>query len=183
MQRDCNIIVKLNHRIPVVFQNLKKYDSHLIMQELGKFNLKMNVIPNGLEKYMSFSIDNKLNFIDSFQFLSSSLDSVVKNLGKNDFKYLSQEFDNNLLDPVKQKGFYPYVHISNFKKFKEQLPNKEKFYSSLVGKKLVAKDMNKFLRFGTNFEMKTMKYYHDVDLKCVVLLLADVFEKYRNNNL
>ena len=70
--RDCNINVKLNHKIPVVFHNLKNYNSHLIMQELGKFNLKINVMPNGLEKYMSFSINNKLSFIVSFQFLSSS---------------------------------------------------------------------------------------------------------------
>ena len=59
------------------------------MQELGKINLKINVLPNGLEKYMSSS------FIDSFRFLSSSLDNLVKNLDKNDFKYLSQEFNNN----------------------------------------------------------------------------------------
>ena len=63
---------------------------------------------NGLEKCMSFSINNKLRFIDNFQFLSSSLDSLTKNLGKDDFKYLSQEFDNSVLDLVKQKGFYPY---------------------------------------------------------------------------
>ena len=55
------------------------------MQKLGKLNLKLNVIPNGLEKYISFSINNKLSFIDSFKFLSSSLDSLVKNLGKSDF--------------------------------------------------------------------------------------------------
>ena len=75
------------------------------MQELGKFNLKLNVISNGLEKYMSFSISNKLSFINNFQFLSSSLDGLVKNLAKDDFKYLSQEPDNNVLDLVKQKGF------------------------------------------------------------------------------
>ena len=48
--RDCNINLKLIHEIPVMFLNLKSYDSHLIMQELGKFNLKTNVTPNGLEK-------------------------------------------------------------------------------------------------------------------------------------
>ena len=79
----------------------------------------MNVIPNELEKYMSFSINNNLSFIDSFKFLSSLLDSLVINLGKDDFKYLSQEFDNNVLDLVKQKGFYPYEYMSNFEKFKE----------------------------------------------------------------
>ena len=71
--RDCNINVKLNHKIPVVFHNLKNYDSHLIMQELGKLNLKINAIPNGLEKDKSFTVNNKLSFIESFQFLRSSI--------------------------------------------------------------------------------------------------------------
>ena len=47
------------------------------MQELGQSNLKITVIPDGLEKYMSFSISKKLSFIDSFQFLSPSLDRLV----------------------------------------------------------------------------------------------------------
>ena len=79
------------------------------MQELGKFNLKINVIPNGLEKYELID-----KFIDSFQFLSSSLDSVVKNFVKDDFKYVSQEFVNNILDLVNQKGSYPYEYVSDF---------------------------------------------------------------------
>ena len=61
------------------------------MPELGKSNLKISVTPNELEKYMSFIINNKLRFINSFQFLSSSLDSLVKKLNKDDFKYLNQE--------------------------------------------------------------------------------------------
>ena len=97
------------------------------MQELGKFNLKINAILNGLKKYMSFTINNKLSFIDNFHFLSSSLDSLVKNLSNNDFKYLNQEFDNNILDLIKQKGFYPYEYMSVLETFKEELPSKEKF--------------------------------------------------------
>ena len=157
--RDCNINVKLNQKNPVVLHNLKNYDSHIIIQELGKFNLKINVIPNGLDKYMSFSINSNLSFIDSLQFLSSSLDSLVKNLGKSDFKYLGQEFDNNVLDLVKQKGFYPYEYISDFEKFKEQLPSKEKFYSSLTGKKNSGKEYKHVLDVWNKFEMKTMKDY------------------------
>ena len=80
---------------------------------------------------MSFSINNKLILIDSFRFLSSSSDSLVKNSTK-DFKYLSQDFHNNELDLVKQKGFYPYEYMSSFEKFKEQLPSKKKFYSLLT---------------------------------------------------
>ena len=101
---------------------------------------------------MSFTVNNKLSFIDSFQFLSSSLDSLVKNLSRDDLKYLSQEFDNNILDLVKQKGFYPYEYMSGFEKFKEELPRKEVFYNSLTSKKIGSRTMNMFLRFGTNLE-------------------------------
>ena len=114
----------------MVFHKLKNYDPHFIIQELGKFNLKINVIPNGLEKYMNFSINNNLSFIDCFLFLSSSLDSLVKHLNKDDFKYLSQEFDKNVLDLVKRKKLYPYEFMSNFEKFIEELPSKENFCSS-----------------------------------------------------
>ena len=136
---DCNFNLKLNHKIPIIFHNLKNYDSHLIMQELGKFNLKISVILNGLEKYMSFTIISKLSFIDRFQFLSSSLDSLVKNLNKDDFKYLSHEFDNKVLDLVKQTEFYSYEYMTDFEKFKEELASKEKFYSLLTIGKITGK--------------------------------------------
>ena len=181
--RDYNINFKLNHKIPVVFHNLKNYDSHLIMQELGKFNLKIYVIPNGLEEYMSFSINSKLSFIDSFQFLSYSLDSLVKNLAKDDFKHLSQEFDNNVLDLVNLKELYPYEYMSDFEKFKEQLPGKEKFYSTLTDRKIIDKGYEHVLNAWNKFEMKTMKDYHHLYLKCDILLLADVSEKFRNKSL
>ena len=123
---------------------------------------------------MSFSINNKLSFIDSFQLLSSSLDSLVKNLRNDCFKYLSKAFNNNVLDLVKQKNIWSsWVYERYFKKFKEELTSKEKFHSSLTGKKLVTKNVM-LLRFATN-----LKLYLDFD----ILLLADVFQKSRNSNL
>ena len=62
------------------------------MQELGKFDFKIN--EKHIRKHIGFNISNKL--IDSFQFLSSSLNILVKNLGKGNFKYLSQEFDSKI---------------------------------------------------------------------------------------
>ena len=53
--RDCNLYLQLNHKSPIVFHNIKNYDSP-IMQELCKFNFERNVMPNGLEKYMRFSM-------------------------------------------------------------------------------------------------------------------------------
>ena len=73
--------------------------------------------------------------------------------------------------------------MTDFKKFKEQLPSKGKFYSSLTCKKISNKEYDNFLKVWNKFEMKTMKNYHDLYLKCDVLFLADVFEKFRNNSL
>ena len=128
-QRDFNINIKFGHKIAILFHNLKKYDSHLIMEELDKFNLKISVKPNELEKCMGFTINNKLGFNDSFQFLSSSLARLFKTLNTNDVKYLSQEFDNNVLDLVKQKGFNRYEYMTDLEKY---LPNKENFDSSFI---------------------------------------------------
>jgi hypothetical protein len=62
--QSCNLNLRLTKKIPVVFHNLRGYDSHLIMEEIGKFNEKINVIANNMEKYMSFSLGNQLVFID-----------------------------------------------------------------------------------------------------------------------
>ena len=85
----CNVNLKLNRKVSVILNNLRGYDSHLIMQEINKFDIELNVIPNGLEKYTAFTINNNSVFIDSMQFMNSSLNKLVKNLSGNDFKYLS----------------------------------------------------------------------------------------------
>ena len=81
---------------------------------------------------MSFNTNNNLVLTYSFQFLSSSLDSLIKNLGKDDFKHLNQKFDNNILDLVKED--FNLMSMSDFEKLKEELPCKEKL-CSLTGKK------------------------------------------------
>ena len=62
--------------IPVVFHNLRGYDSHLLMQAISKVSGKITCIPNNTEKYISFSL-GQLRFIDSAQFLLASLDKLV----------------------------------------------------------------------------------------------------------
>ena len=90
---DCNVNLKLNCKISALFLNLKNYNSHVIMQELSQCSFKINVKPNVLEKYLNFTINNKLFFIDSFQFQRSSLNNLAKNLDKDHFRHLNQEFD------------------------------------------------------------------------------------------
>ena len=98
---DCNINLKLTKKFRVIFHNLRGYDSHIVIRKIGEFDVKVNVIPNGLEKYMAFIINKNLVFIDSMQFIKSSLDVLVKNFTDNDFKYLSQEFNSEQLNLVK----------------------------------------------------------------------------------
>ena len=61
---DCNINFRLTKKVPVIFHNLRGYDSHLIFNELDKFDVKTNVIPNGLEKYMAFFLNKSLVFVN-----------------------------------------------------------------------------------------------------------------------
>ena len=67
-QWSCNINLPLTKKVPVIFYNLRGYDSHLIFNELKKFDVKIDVIPNRLEKYIAFMINKNLVFIDSIHY-------------------------------------------------------------------------------------------------------------------
>ena len=165
----------MTKQVPVIFHNLKGYDSHLIIREIGKFNVKVSVIPNGLEEYMVFTISNNLIFIDSIQLMNSSLDVLVKNVSEMDFKYLSQEFSGDLLELVKQKGVYPYEYMDSFEKFfQDKLPDRCEFFSSLKDECMREEDYLHLLMFGMHLKLNQWVIIHDLE----VLILANVFEKF-----
>ena len=60
----CNVNLKLTKKLPVTFHNLRGYDSHLIMKEISTFDIKVSVIPNGLEKYMDFTINENFFLLE-----------------------------------------------------------------------------------------------------------------------
>ena len=76
--------------------------------------------------------------------------------------------------------FYPCEYTDRFRKFRERLPIKENIYSLLTGKIISNREYEHVIKIWNTFEMKTMKYYNDLHLKCVGLLLVDMFEKSRN---
>ena len=174
----------MTEKIPVIFHNLRGFDSHLIMHEIDKFDVKVNVIPNVLEKYMALTINKNLVFVDSIQFMNSSLDALVKNLSDNDFKYLSKEFSSDLLELVKQNGVYPYDYMNSFKKFfEDKLLDRRKFFTSLKNECISEKDYSHAIDVWNMFKMNTMGDYHDLYLKTDVFLLADGFEKFISTGL
>ena len=113
--QECNLKLRINPKeikIPVIFHNLRGYDSHFIMQEIGAIvknntyknkngeekQMNINAIPNNMEKYMAFMLGNHLKFIDSFQFMSSSLDKLVSNLPAEALKYTNKRFRKEKLN-------------------------------------------------------------------------------------
>ena len=181
-QNNCNINFRLTDKIPVIFHNLKEYDSHLIMQEIGKFEPNINVIPNNLEKYTAFFLGNNLKFINSLQFMNDSLEKLAKNITISDMKYTSQEFQD--VELIKRKGVYPYDYMDSFDKFNNKnLPSKEKFFCMLSNKHITDKNYKHVENVWNTFNLKSMGKYHDLYLKSDVLLLVDVFEKFRRHVL
>ena len=189
----CNLQLRLNPeeiKIPVIFHNLRGYDSHFIMQEIGAIvknhtyknkkgeekQMNINAIPNNMEKYMAFMLGNHLTFIDSFQFMSSSLDKLVSNLPREALKYTSQKFKGVKLDLMSRKGIYPYDYMDSFVKFNEKLPTKEDFYSILNDEHISNEDYKHAETVWETFKLNTMGDYHDLYLQSDILLLADVFE-------
>ena len=80
----CNLLVRKSYKIPVFFHNFRGYDSHLLVHALSNYqDREVNVIGQGLEKYLSLSWGKYLIFKDSLQFLNTSLQSLVKNLYKS----------------------------------------------------------------------------------------------------
>ena len=195
--QDCNLNFRITDKIPVIFHNLRGYDSHFIMQEIGemakkhtytnkkgeKCQMNINAIPNNMEKCMAFMLGNHLTFIDSFQFMSSSLDKLVSNLPKEALIYTSQKFEGKELDLMSQKGVYPYDFMDSFDKFNEKLPSKEEFYSILNDEHITDEQYKHAQTVWDTFSLKNMGEYHDLYLKSDILLLADVFENFRKTCL
>ena len=82
-----------------------------------------------------------------------------------------------------KKRVYPYDYMDSFKKFKEQLPSKEEFYSILNNKQISAEDYKHAQNVWNTFNLKNMAEYHDLYLASDILLLADVFENFRKTCL
>ena len=119
-------------QIPVVFHNLRGYDSHLLMQAISKVEGGISCIPNNTEKYISFSL-GQLRFIDSAQFLLASLDKLVAANPPEDFRITAQHEPNReRRELLMRKGVYPYEYMDTWDRFTEpKLPPKEVFYSKL----------------------------------------------------
>ena len=163
----------------------------------------INCIPNNEEKYISFTKDievdrfmekdektgedkevivkREIRFIDSFKFMASSFDKLIANLDEASFQCVNRFFHGQAVDLVRGKGVYTYDHVDSITKLSEtKLPPQEQFYSELNHSNISDEDYEHARTVWKYFDMKTMKDYHNLYIKTDVLLLADVFEYFRD---
>ena len=194
----CNLKYRKPNNISVFFHNLTGYDSHLFIKKLNTTMGTIDCIPNNEENYISFSktiktgeyTDKKgetknkyfkIIFKDSMKFLKSSVEALVNNLPKDGFNNLEKYFTTEQIKLLKQKGFFPYDYMDNIEKLKDtKPPPQQAFYSKLTGKGINNYNYNHVLNVWKTFKMKTLKEYLELYNISDVLLLADVFENFRD---
>ncbi len=112
--------------------------------------------------------------------MACTLGTLVDNLDKDSCKNLRKFYKGEKFELLKRKGVYPYDYMDSPEKLSDkQLPSKEEFCLRL--NKVSDEDYHQHAQNVWDvFNMKTMREYHDLYLKSDVLLLADVFENFRN---
>ena len=137
----------------------------------------------------------ELRFIDSFKFMATSLDSLTRNLvgicappssgGKGGEKLFGFENYSELqYELLTRKGVYPYEYMSSWDRFEDtELPPIESFYSSLNMSKINESDDKHAQRVWEEFGVRNIGVYHDLYLRTDVVLLANIFEAFRDTCL
>ncbi|KAJ8936825.1 hypothetical protein NQ318_015292 [Aromia moschata] len=172
----CNLNFKDSHVIPVVFHNLSGYDSHLIIRQLATvFEGNISLLPINKEKYISFTKDVKdtkikLRFIDSCRFMADKIEKLASYLDNSQKRITKSHCNNNEeFELLTRKGRKP------------RYLKKDSFYSTLTNEGISEADFLHAVNIWNKFNIKNLGEYSDLYLKTDVLLLADIFENFREN--
>jgi len=142
-------------------------------------------MPKNSEKFLAVQIDS-IRFLDSFLFLSSSLDKLVSTMARDNtdkFVHTKRHFGSD--DPnIFKKGVYPYEYVKGPEILTETcLPQRDKFYSELNEEEISKENYDRALETWQRYDCKTITDYHDHYLTLDMTLFADVFENFREMGL
>lgn len=182
--RYCNLNYKQPNFLNCYFHALESYDSHIIIQQLGKDTNRIDVIPSTEEKFISFSKyfgTFKVKFLDTYKFLSSSLEELANNLAEDKFNDIEKFYSPAEATLLKQKQYFPYSYVDSMERLEEEkLPPINCFYNNLTEKNISIENYNHALNVWNQFKIKNIKNYSELYLCIDVLLLSCVFENFRN---
>ena len=178
----CNInYFNRTKKVPAFAHNLKGYDMNLFLLDLVKETDDLDIIPENLEKFKAVFTKQYI-FLDSYAFLSSSLEKLSKNLqqsGYDQFKRLKLEFPEHY-KLLADKGVYFYDYADSFSVFSEKnLPPKEAFYNQMKEEHISDIDYSRAKNVFNNTNCRTLLDYMEIYIKTDTLILCDVFENFR----
>lgn len=181
----CNFQREVSRKIPIFFHNFKNFDSHLLIRGLDSTMFRsIKVLPQNIDKFTAVFMDNFI-FLDSFSFLPSSLDKLAESLtpeSKNEF--LLQVFKPEDIPLISKKGAIPYDYIDTFEKFQDtQLPSKAQFYNKLTRSNITDEVYDRLVNMWHHFKCSNLGNFIDIYLRIDVILLAAVFESFRDMSL
>ena len=174
---ECNIQIKDTIKIPVFFHNLN-YDKNIFFKSLYNYeNIKeINILPDNEESYKCFTI-GKLHFLDSFKFMSSSLDNLIKNIPNDNKVFLkSLSKTDTEFEYMNKKGYFPYEWLDSIDKLKLPITElkKEHFNNRLKLEALKDDEWDYIQKLIKDLNITTFEEYHDFYLNIDVNCLADV---------
>lgn len=208
--KDANGQLSRNYRIPVYFHNLSGYDGHLILQALRKeiADKTIECICQSGEDLLTFHF-GKCQFMDSLAMLRSSLSALVElqinrpsdgswpalSVLHESFPIYTRHFPSlchlaqvtptdDLYRLLLGKGVYPYEYMDTMQRMEETcLPSRESFFSRLRNETVSPDEYEHAQTVWREMQIDTMGAYHDLYLKMDCLLLADVYEQFRNRSI
>ncbi|XP_029670936.1 uncharacterized protein LOC115240107 [Formica exsecta] len=179
---NCNLNYKDTYVIPVFFHNLSGYDAHFIIKDVANaFPGSVELLPLTKETYISFTknVEDasnegwlgrrlKLRFVDSFKFLSASLEKLASYLDKSELRIARSEFsdlDDADFELLARKGVFPYEYADDVDKLLEtRLSPRETFHSSLTGDAISESDYARAIKVWERFRVETLGDYSDLFL-------------------
>ena len=180
---NCNINVRQadSNFIPSAFHNFSNYDCNKFFKnlvDLKKDKVKFKIVPKTNEEYIVVKYGCS-RFIDSYRFLSESLDKLVKNLDGDDFRILKKEFPDKW-QYLNKKLAYTYQYFNSINDYKKPVNDlkKEDFFSKLKNNYLDDVEIERTKEIIKLFNIKDGEELNKLYCKTDVILLADVFEKF-----
>ena len=171
----CNSKMKVNNCLHIVFHYLKGYDSNFILSRMAKQfeGQNINLIGRNTSNIFHMNVNNFVKIIDSYEYITSKLQSLSENLNMDNIKYTQKLIDKyNLTHESIQKDIFPYTYINSFDHYNhKKFPNISYFNT----------DKNTYQKYKDFYykHFNDLGNYSNYYLMKDVLLLTDIMENYR----